>query len=225
MPEVDISKLESLARILEQERAGGFQDSTVIGGLDRFLQRWARDIEPVAGKLGSYSLLTPPQRRSWAEPVLGRLDEMAAADGDGAARRPRHPTPRPKAKARTVQRLTLGDDVARLTGVSTKLIPKLKRLGVHAIEDMLYLFPHRHNDFGNVAQGVRVGVRQGADGGRQRLGGVRDQARTQAKVDPGGPRRRHGERPGYLVQQPLSGQDPPARYRPGHKRKGERLQG
>ena len=150
MPEVDISKLESLARILEQERAGGFQDSTVIGGLDRFLQRWARDIEPVAGKLGSYSLLTPPQRRSWAEPVLGRLDEMAAADGDGAARRPRHPTPRPKAKARTVQRLTLGDDVARLTGVSTKLIPKLERLGVHAIEDMLYLFPYRHNDFGNV---------------------------------------------------------------------------
>ena len=59
------SKLQSLGKILRQERTGGFQDTTVIGGLDRFLQRWAAELAPVLGEFSSYSVLTKTQREEW----------------------------------------------------------------------------------------------------------------------------------------------------------------
>ena len=43
------SKLESLAKILHQEKENGFRDSTVVGGLDRFLDRWADELRPLLG--------------------------------------------------------------------------------------------------------------------------------------------------------------------------------
>ena len=46
-------RLDSLMKILAQERASGYQDSTVIGGLDRFLQHWAKELEPVLREGGA----------------------------------------------------------------------------------------------------------------------------------------------------------------------------
>ena len=81
----DDSKREALQKILSRERADGFQDTTVIGGLDRFLQRWAGELEPAVGERGSYSVLTPPQRKRWSDEVMARL-----GDADGARPLPGH---------------------------------------------------------------------------------------------------------------------------------------
>ena len=141
----DDSKREALQKILSRERADGFQDTTVIGGLDRFLQRWARELEPAVGERGSYSVLTPPQRERWADEVMARLGD--AERGTAASGTPQ---PRLRAPRRSQPPLSLGDDVSRLKGVSRQNVAKLKRLGVRSVGDLVYLFPHRHNDFGNV---------------------------------------------------------------------------
>ena len=146
----DTSKLEALSRILEQERDGGFQDTTVIGGLDRFLQRSASELRPALGEFSSYSVLTPLQREPWALDALIRLERAGASQKPAPARR----RPPAGAKARSAKKpavpVGLGDDVARLKAVSRQHLPKLKRLGVDKVEDLLYLFPHRHDDFANI---------------------------------------------------------------------------
>ena len=142
------SKLESLRKILRQEQAGGFHDATVFGGLDRFLRRWADEIGPALGDLGAYSVLTPPQRETWANDVLARLPD-AASPGDGRA----HSRSNARApRKRPGPRVSPDDDIARLRGVSTHNMSKLKRLGVEKVRDLVYLFPHRHNDFANISK-------------------------------------------------------------------------
>lgn len=141
----DDSKIKSLQKILSQEKADGFQDSTVIGGLDRFLQRWAHELEPATGERSSYSILTPPQRERWADEVWARL-----AEGETGAAPAKTPQPRRRAQRRSAPRLSLEDSVARLRGVSKQNMAKLRKLGVQTVGDLVYLFPHRHNDFGNI---------------------------------------------------------------------------
>ena len=143
------TKLGSLSKILRQEKAGGFQDSTVIGGLDRFLQRWADELRPVLGDLSSYSVLTPPQREKWSVDALARLADGASASD--VARRLRHPAPRRSDKKR-LRPLSLDDTVSRLRGVSTQTLARLRRLDVEKVGDLLYLFPRRHNDFANISK-------------------------------------------------------------------------
>jgi len=40
--------------------------------------------------------------------------------------------------------------LTRIRGVTKSNLPKLKRLGVEKVKDLVYLFPHRHNDFANM---------------------------------------------------------------------------
>ncbi len=62
MPHASDSKLESLRKILEREEATGFHDTTVIGGLDRFLSRWARELAPAVDDRGE--LTGPTSQKS-----------------------------------------------------------------------------------------------------------------------------------------------------------------
>ena len=147
-------RLESLHKILLQEKADGYRDGTVFGGLDLFLQRWSHELEPVLGEFASYSVLTLLQREAWAGNALHKLGDTAAPDdGTGAsgsrARRPAQarrsaPPKRPPSPP------SLGDPVSALKRVTKDNLRKLKRLGVQTIGDMVYLFPHRHNDFANI---------------------------------------------------------------------------
>ncbi|MCH7745417.1 MAG: hypothetical protein IIC84_05005, partial [Chloroflexi bacterium] len=82
------SKLASLGKILRQEKADGFQDKTVMGGLDKFLQLGADELEPVLGKPGSYSILTPPQRETWANAVMRHLTDAVPSDTATKSRPP-----------------------------------------------------------------------------------------------------------------------------------------
>ena len=154
----DNSKLESLNKILQQEKASGFQDSTVIGGLDRFLQRWAGELKPTLGEFSSYSVLTVVQRESWASRALEQLGPLTGPAGDSkatgssASRGRRGAQTQRKTAAKPAPRLTLDDSVYSLKWVTPKTFPmaKLKRLGIETVGDLIYHFPHRHNDFANI---------------------------------------------------------------------------
>ena len=144
------SRLHSLSKILQQERAGGFLDATVFGGLDRFLLRWADEMEPFLGKFSSYSVLSPEEREQWAERVVAKLpvgaDTPLAPTRASSTSSPRARTPR-KAANRPIG---LDSPVVELKGIGGQTPAKLKRLGVETVRDLVYLFPNRHNDFANM---------------------------------------------------------------------------
>ena len=148
------SKLESLGKILRQEKANGFQDKTVMGGLDKFVQQGAGELEPVLGKLGPYSILTPPQREAWADAVMRRLTDhvppVVIANSQPASYTSAKTPVRRRASNPSTPRLSLDDDLTQIRGVTKSNLSKLKRLGVERVKDLVYLFPHRHNDFANM---------------------------------------------------------------------------
>ena len=139
-----------LGDILRQERANGFPDSTVIGGLDRFVQRWVEELTPVLGNLTSYSILTPLQREKWAATALEKISAVPGTGtrSSGGARAKPPPRRKPASKARA--RLSLNDELTRLRGVHGQTVVRLKKLGMETVGDLIYLFPNRHNDFANI---------------------------------------------------------------------------
>ena len=144
------SKPGLLGDILRQEQANGFQDSTVIGGLDRFVQRWAEELTPVLGELTSYSILTPLQREKWAVSALERISAAEGSDPRRSRGVRAKPPPRRKPASKTRTGLSLDDELTRLRGVHGQTIARLKRLGLETVGDLIYLFPNRHNDFANI---------------------------------------------------------------------------
>ncbi len=150
------SPARSLYNILRQERTLGFNDGAVIGGLDAFLERFSPQLESVVGRVTSYASLTPEQRSDWAEAVVARIrDDLK--DG-GVTDNPAPPTAaartpgsRRRAPAKTARRpVKLSDEVTALKGVWKQNVPRLEKLGVSTVSDLVQLFPVRHNDFSNV---------------------------------------------------------------------------
>ena len=153
--------LDSFRNILQLERAKGFDDKTVSGGLDRFIQRWQEELSSAfsasasAGRLLSqpYSKMTTAQRKRWVDRWLALLEEPSAAWTEDTPKPPEDqvsPPPGPPSERRSkpaAPGLSQDAPVTRLRGVDAKTAAKLARLGVSTVRDLLYLFPRRHQDY------------------------------------------------------------------------------
>ncbi len=143
-----------LYRILRKERSSGFDDRAVIGGLDALLERFSDELAPYIQDSTRYADMSPGQRSDWAARVVSRMREAGvsirrsssppevapksvASKPQSAPRKP--PTPR--------RPLELGDDVTLLKGVWKKLLPRLHKLDVKTVGDLVRLFPNKYNDF------------------------------------------------------------------------------
>ena len=144
MQDADAQGIAALRSILALERKQGYGDKAVVGGMDRFLEQWASLLTPVIGRLPKYSELSPERRGRWATHVLSRLP---AAPQARSKRRP--PAPR---RAAPLPQLKLRGDVSRVRGVTQSNLPKIRRLGLETVRDLLHHFPIRHNDFADIRQ-------------------------------------------------------------------------
>ena len=149
MQNANAPKTASLQKILDLEKREGFKNTAVIGGLDRFLERWSSELSPIIGDAPKYSVLSPQQREQWATDVLLRLPEVARPNVH--ARQAKPAIPRTTSAVRSPQ-LKLTDDVSPITGVTKSNLPKLQRLGLETVHDLLYHFPIRHSDFADVCR-------------------------------------------------------------------------
>ncbi len=154
----------SLYNILRRERERGFDDRAVIGGLDAFLERFSDDLAAYIGDSTRYAEMSPEQRSDWAAQVVGRMREagVSVRSGSGppspapsnAPARAEKPAPRRKSAPRKPpaprRPLELSDDVTLLKGVWQKLLPRLHKLDVKTVGDLVHLFPARHNDFAHI---------------------------------------------------------------------------
>ena len=144
---------QTLKKVLELERSKGFVDSVVVGGLDKMLQQWrdgpVKEMPPLPQ--ASYADMGIPERRLWVEETLSKL----AALIPGAKPGPQDSAAPPKKKRRAVTaraskatgNLTLESPITAIKGIQQNLASRFAKLGLSEIRDLLYFFPHRHNDF------------------------------------------------------------------------------
>ncbi|MDG0866837.1 ATP-dependent DNA helicase RecG [Candidatus Lucifugimonas marina] len=149
--------ITALKNILELERSRDFTDRAVMGGLDKFIEQsakilpWIRDIEPLRGT--NYATLEPGQRHRWASSVMAKL----RAESPAQVPRQAPPATKPAAK-KTVKRssprtkYTLDTPLEELKFIHKATRPKLARLEVQNLRDMIRLFPNRHVDYSQVTK-------------------------------------------------------------------------
>ncbi|NQW24008.1 MAG: ATP-dependent DNA helicase RecG [SAR202 cluster bacterium] len=157
---------DAFQNILKLEESRGFDNKAVMGGLDKFVQRWAEEMAAQASGVGdeafllkeSYDSMSAKVRAQWVEQWRGAIGDAAAAKPAAtpakkrpAAKKAPGTTKAPAAKKASAKAPTsevnVDAPVDRLRGVDTKLTARLKRLNVETIRDLLYLFPRRHEDY------------------------------------------------------------------------------
>ena len=130
------------------EKDQGYQDRAVAGGLDKLLNRWDAELRPILDEPGSYSVLTPVQREAWVEEALKKLDSLDGDQTSGSSARKKSRPAAPR-RARPLA-VAPGDEATKLRGVGDQVAKRLKKLDIETVRDLVYHFPHRHNDYAKV---------------------------------------------------------------------------
>jgi ATP-dependent DNA helicase RecG len=153
---------KALRKILELEQQKGYLNSAVIGGLDKFLHRWAAQARDSVTNPqlraqfhslrlinSNYDSLAEAQRKEWLERVLIFLAELEGSDGERKKIRLPRPSsrPAPKSKREGTPGQSIDSPITVVKGISTSLAAKFNKLGVRTVRDLLYFFPHRHLDY------------------------------------------------------------------------------
>lgn len=148
-----------LAKILIAEREGGCQDRVVIGGLEKFLATWLREARAAAGSesqrntidqvtshLQGYEQKPIAERIFSVEKSIGVL-QRARVGGSEQEGQQKTQVPPQEAKRPEPPALDLKAPVSTMRGVGPAQAHRLERVGVRTVEDLLYLFPRRYDDF------------------------------------------------------------------------------
>ena len=164
--------MQPFRNILELERANGYNDKAVIGGMDGFVRLWSSSLASFVSKLPSNRLLIRPgyasmnseEREEWARQWLAMLegndatastqsrDSQTEKTGKANATRPRKPSRQRSTPESEPGPLNLESPVTALKRVDSKRAVQLGRLEVTTLRDLLYFFPRRHLDYSAVVK-------------------------------------------------------------------------
>jgi ATP-dependent DNA helicase RecG len=166
----------SLRTILELERKKQYQDSVVIGGLDKYMANPSNAVEQIVSDKDlitrlkkiypphpGYSVMNQKQRKEWIDKVIKTLD---GPDKLNPGKFPSSPKLTPgdsnlnkkKTVISAVDKATpvgivdsnprvLDSSIIKVKGINSVLSKKFEKLGIITIRDLLYFFPHRHLDY------------------------------------------------------------------------------
>ena len=154
------SPLEKLANVLALEQNLGYTDKAVIGGLGKFIAHWrdevqlakvdpaqVRLVEDTCALLEAYADASIDRRQEIIEEVLSAWKDVEG-EPPAVEQESTEPTPPPPAKISPASgRTDLSSPARELHGVSDTYAKRLERLGINTIQDLLYLFPSRYDDF------------------------------------------------------------------------------
>ena len=147
-----ITSFDTLEKILILEANKGYSDTAVIGGLDKFLSKWIKAHKVITKSelpTGLYSNKSLSGKRDWIETVLKVIEGKQISTGVSKS-------------IKETDSSFLNRPVTELPRVSTKMVARLNKLGVQTIEDLIYLFPRRHNDYSVLQkiESLQLGVEQ-----------------------------------------------------------------
>ncbi len=159
-------EIEPLRTILKMECQRNYANTVVIGGLDRFIHKWARETK---SKINSPKLLSSfnqlqlldsnytvwdiHRRKTWVKEVLDWLAQAEELTVDKSKKGSQIRTEKagsPKFHSRNpilTSDAGLDSPVTALKGIAANSATKLAKLGVQTIRDLLYFFPRRHLDY------------------------------------------------------------------------------
>ena len=135
----DIDKIKALVKILEIELSNGSKDTTVVGGMDKFLSRtpksliWILDADPLHGTV--YTALTLSDRSKWNRFVQSKLTRIL------------------NSKSKLINHkksISLDSDLSELGFIHRSFIGKFRKLNKNTVKDLLWNFPERYIDYTNV---------------------------------------------------------------------------
>ena len=158
--------VEPLRTILQMECQRNYANTTVFGGLDKYLRKWAgetRDRINSPELLARFSELQladfsyaewdVDKRKAWIKDVLDWLARAEAAAGTAPAKKSQarskvfsRPSAGPVAHSSNGDK-GLDSPVTIVKGIAASSANKLAKLGVQTIRDLLYFFPRRHLDY------------------------------------------------------------------------------
>ena len=143
----------TLRKILILEQQKGYSDIAVFGGLDRYLERGAVQLPAHLGGV-SYAGMGVSQREGWVGDMLKWLDTAGAnvatkveVKGKAKAKPVAEKQKKRAARPQSSGVVKLDSPITVIKGISDKLEPRFRRLGVRMVRDMLYFFPRRHIDY------------------------------------------------------------------------------
>jgi len=153
------SNLSSLRKVLELESKKGYLDSSVIGGLDRFLRQWSnqaiesltspkflRQFKKLKLDKPDYTSMDREQRQQWLKNVLGFLVDVESGGSTKSETKTIHAILPPPRHVWTVS-TSLESPITVVRGISDSLASRFNKLGVKTVHDLLYFFPQRHLDY------------------------------------------------------------------------------
>lgn len=151
-----------LGRCLAAEAQAGYGD-TIPGGLEAFLRHWQQRVDGAADhpvvraallRLEGYAACAPDERKARLDESLAQLRALFKRKS-GAGRT------RSSGKA-TSASLTLASPLSQVPGIAPTLSKAFARLDVRTVEDLLYHFPHRYDDYSSRATiaGLSVGANE-----------------------------------------------------------------
>jgi len=155
---------EKLEKILILEKQKGYTDRAVIGGLAKFSTLWHKEarkttsdpslirlIDETVALLKRYSEESVERRQRIVQEILRQWgsEEKEAVPEKKRVQPEKESAPTPKS-ARPEPRVDLDSPANKLHGVSDAYAKRLSRLGINTIRELLYLFPHRYDDFSSL---------------------------------------------------------------------------
>jgi len=155
------SALQKLQKVITLEREQGCVNWVVMGGLDRFLALWEQEATKESSRpdeLRLIGLITERLRDYRDQDIAARVrninEVLVAISGlernrpaSASAKGRREKLRKPAERRSSLAEPSLDSPVTSLRGVSAAYSKKLQRLGVMTINDLIYLFPRRYDDF------------------------------------------------------------------------------
>ncbi len=151
--------LETLDKILNlEEQDYQYRDKAVAGGLARYAETWVKQaeerygesaqawIEDVAARLRAYTSLNPETRKVAMRELRQVLRGVPTEEGRPKPQ-PKPAQPQPPTPSATKEGRGLDATVQMISGVGKKRSELLGQLGVNTIQDFLYLYPRRYEDY------------------------------------------------------------------------------
>ncbi len=140
-----VSPIEKLNKILNLEEKMGYANRAVIGGLERLAQFWGPEATEVGEALPVEEIVTllhryPEEGAEGRKALIEEIRSLVRGREEVSVAEKRAP-------AEPKERVDIDSPVTELHGVSKAYAQRLRRLGVETIRDLLYLFPHRYDDF------------------------------------------------------------------------------
>lgn len=156
--------IKSFLKILTLEQRKNFDDTSVIGGIDKFIKTWEKEIResfaelPSVDKLLSrtYGRMEMQERQDWINTLLELLSEpkllpTSLPNTSNQSGEDRLSSSREISSAKLTG-AGLDSHISSLPGIDSKTSKKLDRLEVRTIRDLLYLFPRKHHDYSHIVK-------------------------------------------------------------------------